>query len=141
MGSGTSPVPDNIIETKHVKIDGKPKYCTRAPPAVLEARENNFLIPAGKSIWILHPSHADIVGGAGKCGLSWKCKSSKLGQQCSEGTQFIFVHRVFEQSTMLMYPCADDVEKYLTSTLPPTLGRPKPVKWDSQYLVSYVVPT
>ena len=73
------------IETRQTKIEPKPKYCNRAPPAILEARENNFPISAGKTVWILHPRHVDIPVGAGKTGLSWKCKSSKLGQQCTEG--------------------------------------------------------
>ena len=84
-------------------------YCNRAPPAILEAR-NNFPISAGKTVWILHPQHVDIPVGAGKTGLSWNCKSSKLGQQCTEGMQYVFDHRVFEQSTLLMYPSSDDAE-------------------------------
>ena len=70
MVSGTSPVPNSTIETRHAKIDKKPKYCTRAPFAVLEARENNFCIPACKSIWILHPLHVNIAVAAGKTGVS-----------------------------------------------------------------------
>ena len=30
---------------------------------------------------------------------------------------------------MLMYPYADDVDKYLTSALPPSHGRPKSNTW------------
>ena len=124
-----------------MKSNSKPKYYTRAPPTILEAQDNNFPIPVGKSVWILYPQHVDIPIGAGKSGLSWKCKSSKLGQQCSEGMQFVFVHRVFEQSTLFRYPNADEGDKYLTSALPLFQGRPKAVKWDSSYLVTYNVPT
>ena len=58
------------IETRHAKNDAKPKYCNRAPPAILEARDNNFSILAGKTVWILHPLHVNIPIGAGKSSIS-----------------------------------------------------------------------
>ena len=62
--------------------------------------------------------------------MSWKCKSSKLGPQCKEMMQCIFVHRVFRCNVSLMYIELDASMASLSNVLPPSMGRYKPVKWD-----------
>ena len=37
------------IETRQMSKDAKAKYCTQAPLAILEPRDNNLPIPAGKT--------------------------------------------------------------------------------------------
>ena len=133
----------DYIETtqKKYSMQGFSKVCTCAPPTVIKPREiNSPTIPAHKTMWIMHLDGGDVPMNVGKSDISWKAKSSKLGAQCEEGTQWIFVHQVFVNiSTCLMHAEGEFPQKLLVDALPPSLGLSKLVKWDSRYLVHYVV--
>ena len=132
-----APQPANNIETRQKKSSIGAKICNRLPPLIIEPRPNINPIAARKTIWIIHPDHPDQVAAAGKSGVSWRCKSSKQGPLCKEGMQWLFVHRVFVEGLTVMYPDPDVSSAALTDSLPSWIGRQKPIKWDSKYLVQY----
>ena len=130
-----------VIETRQNKKGNIAKYCNRAPPTIIEPRVSNDPISAGKLVWIMHDNFPDVPVAAGKAGVSWKSKSSKLGAQCEPGTQWIHVHRVFIPQVPFMFPEIEQRDGFLNDALPPSSRRQKPVKWKSQFLESYIVPT
>ena len=74
------------IEIRQRKKGHDMMACTRLPPSHIEPRGSNILIVVGKTIWVIYPDEPDVVTAAGKIGVSWKCKSSKLGPECKKRT-------------------------------------------------------
>ncbi|KAG0597638.1 hypothetical protein M758_12G010400, partial [Ceratodon purpureus] len=60
------------VETRQIKKGSSAKYCTRAPPTIIERRPNSDPIPAGKLIWIMHEMFPNVPVAAGKAGVSRK---------------------------------------------------------------------
>lgn len=93
-------------------------------------------VPANKFVLILHPSYENIVVAQGKSGVAWKSKS-KLAAECVVGEQLVQVHRIFVKKVELMGVARGDELKTLDDALPPSIGKHKFVKWDSQHLVVF----
>lgn len=93
-------------------------------------------VPANKFVWILHPRHLNIVVAQGKSGVAWKSKS-KLAADCEVGEQLVQVHRVFVKKVEAMCVARGDNPITLDDALPPSSGKDKFVKWDTQYLVVF----
>lgn len=130
----------NIVELRQKKKGSTPRFCTYLPPSAIEPRCSDAPVAANKTVWIIHPLHPQVVAAAGKTGVSWKSKANKLGPLCQEGTQWVFIHRVFIGDVAVMYPDPDVGVMKLSDSQYPSTGKQKPIKWDSKYLVQYQAP-
>ncbi|KAG0578404.1 hypothetical protein KC19_4G020200 [Ceratodon purpureus] len=126
------------VETRGRKKGKTTSMCTKVPPEpILPRDEGCDPISVGKPVWILHEQFPLIVVAQGKAGVAWRTKSNKLGAQCSEGHQWIHVHRIFKHSVPLLFPEPKVGCSVLESALPPAQGRHKQIMWSSRHLITY----
>ncbi|KAG0596808.1 hypothetical protein M758_UG286100 [Ceratodon purpureus] len=115
----------------------KTAVCLKIPPAFQPAKDSDAIVPAKKSVWIVHPDHGEIVVAAGKTGPGPKSKVMKDGPPCPHGAQWVHVLRVFKHSVKILYPSSTDDRHSLDCALPPKRGRHGLQMWDSKFFIPY----
>ena len=65
---------------------------------------------------------------------------SKLGLQCKKKTWWVLLHHVFKANVKLMYVELNAFMASLSDAVLPSIGRHKPIKWEYQLFLQYVVP-
>ncbi|KAG0601201.1 hypothetical protein M758_11G092100 [Ceratodon purpureus] len=126
------------VQTRGRKKGSSAALCTKVPPEPIVPRDEGCdPISIGKLVWILHEQFPLVVVAQGKAGVAWRTKSNKLGAQCSEGHQWVQVHRMFKLGVPLMFPEPEIGCSLLESALPPPQGRQKSIMWSSRHLVAF----
>ncbi|KAG0579156.1 hypothetical protein KC19_4G077300 [Ceratodon purpureus] len=131
-------LPDIGIVTRGVR-GRKSGVCSKIPPDFQPAKDSDTLVPAKKSIWIIHPQHGEIVVAAGRTGPGPRSKVMKEGPPCPTGAQWIYVLRVFKTAVGVMHPSPGDERRTLDCALPPKRGRHELLLWNSRFLIPYKV--
>ena len=102
----------------------------------LQPRFTSHALAANSLCYILHPDHGNTVIGEGQTGGSWKCRSGKFGNLCSEGEQMLQIHKVIKTGLPLIFHEQRQPFTTMDQAIVKPSGSSIYVKWQTRLLWS-----